>query len=724
MRGRFKILSKSLAVLIIHGLVFCIVTWPFALSPLTHIIGWPGDNLQHLWSLWWAKYAWLDLHQPLNQISVFYYPVGMNNPMVGATVWNQFVWLPVVLVFNPIVAYNVALVAAYVLTGLATYWLIVYITHSHPGALVGSLIFNFCAARMSHIYAHLPYLTIYLHVLYVLALLWFGRRPNWRRAFVLFIISSMAALVNFKLIIVFMLPISLVIVLYHLINGSDLKYRLTYSFYILISATFSSVLWSFFGLPLINSAINNQDYLLEFGAESNSASLLGFFVPSWRNPLLPDISEFKDFIKKVNGFWIECLVYIGFPAMFLAFSGVRGARRSVTHWLVLVIVCAILAMGPFLKLAGETITLQIEGLQYKAVMPWAYLSQLPFLGLLRTPSRFALAMMIGISILSGFGVSFILKSISNKLLRLVLPGMLGIMAVWEGVVVFPTRLFEPTAPAFFHHVAKEDKSAALLTLPASDPKNPSNLAWAGVELQMYHQTVHERPMTSGFIWRASSAAAGVVHQIQHIIAPDLFVDIINLNSDMIELLNSLSYSYVVVYKDNARGARVTGLSLQDLTRVRERLSKTLGAPIFEDAQILVFQVPDVKPRVPFVATYDGWYPVEYIHSDTPTRWSSSQASLFLYAPISQTVKLEVRYKPLMLTQTLELFGQDRQIPLNIVSHDDFITAISGPIEIGPHYNFIKILSRESCVEIDPFYFRRRRCVAFLFKEIKVIYERY
>ncbi len=53
--------------------------------------------------------------------------------------------LPVTVLFGPIIAYNAAVILAYVLTGLTTYGLIRYLTRNRAGALVGSVTLNFCA---------------------------------------------------------------------------------------------------------------------------------------------------------------------------------------------------------------------------------------------------------------------------------------------------------------------------------------------------------------------------------------------------------------------------------------------------------------------------------------------------------------------------------------------------------------------------------------------------
>lgn len=718
---------ESAAVLVIHAITFVIITWPFALSPLTRIIGWPGDNLQHLWSLWWAKHAWFDLNTRLWQVTAFYYPLGMDNPMVGATVWNQMLWLPVVLTVGPIVAYNAALSSAYILTGLTTYWLVLWVTRHRGGALFGSLAFAFCAARMSHIYAHLAYLTTYFIPLSVLALLWLSKRPDWKRAALLAATWCAAMLVNFKLIVTFLFPVSAVLALWQMQHFETTRLKWRYLISVAIAGLIAVGLWLIAGWPMLAATSNEAgDFLAQLGTESNSASLLGFLAPSWRNPLLPEIPALRSFLKQVNGFWIEDLVYIGIPTALLAVVGLRHFGRATSAWLALVVLCGVLALGPFLKIAGESITLLIEDQSHKVTLPWALLAQLPPLDLLRTPARLAQPMMLGLAILAGFGVAHLSRRLRGRpVLRIVIPGILAWIAVWEGVVVFPTRTFGPTAPPFFHQLATGGKPGAVLTFPAADPANPNNLAWAGVEIQMYHQTAHQRPMTSGFAWRVHPGVVGAVNQLQQAIDPVLFFDIVARPSNLADYLDSLGYAYVALYKDTRMFAnRPSGLSAEDIARIRERLIPQLGAPVYEDEVILVFEVPDTSRSTPFVAAYRGWYALERQPDGNARRWSQEQATLWARAPISRAVQIEMRYRPLSPTQTLRVLDGDRALALETRSDTDgFIVSRSMPLEIGPTPKLVTLVSETGCAPIEPVGGRFRRCVAFYFSDIRLVVDK-
>lgn len=722
---RWHLWLELALVVVAQILVFAITTWPFALSPLSRIIGWPGDNLQHLWSLWWAKHAWLDLRQSLGNVSVFYHPLGMDHSLMGTTVWNQFLLLPVTALFGPTIAYNTAVVLAYALTGLATYALIRYLTRSQAGALFGSVAFTFCAARMSHIYAHLANITMYWFPLGALALFWLNDKLTWRRAVVTGIVLWTGMLVNFKSIITFLMPVSVVLGSWFLSAAQSLRQKTRCALMLATVAAVAAGLWLPIGAPLLGTvAQGDGGFLFNFGVESNSASLLGFLAPSWRNPLLPDVPAAAEFLEKVNGFWIETLVYVGIATLALAVIGARAAGKQAVPWLILIAGCGILALGPFLKIAGEPVMLQIEGAQHKAALPWAYLAQLPVLNLLRTPGRFAQPMMLGVAVLAGFGAAWVHARLKGRpVIRPVALGALAFVAAFEGVVVFPTRTFGPSSPPFFRQIAQGGKPGALLTYPSLNPLNPGTFEWLGTELQMLHQTTHQRPITSGYIWRVDDTVYGAIDQLENAIDPAPGRDIFPKPDNLSAYLHSLGFAYVVVYKhqDTVSATRLNGARPDDVARIRPYLIETLGVPVYEDDEIVAFEVPDAAANAVFLATRQGWYGVEGRAEGHARRWTTNQASLYVRAPVSTTARLELEYRPFAPTYTLQLAYGDLPIGLSThVDSDSRLIARSEPFVIGPGQTSIRLTSEAGCSPVEPISTGFKRCVAFYVSRIELI----
>jgi hypothetical protein len=532
-------------------------------------------------------------------------------------------------------------------------------------------------------------------------------------------------LVNFKSIITFMMPVSIVLSAWLLSTHQSIRRRIRVALMLAFAAAIAIGLWLPIAFPLLRSSVQNHGgFLLNFGTESNSASLLGFLAPSWRNPLLPAAPELADFLKKVNGFWIETLVYVGVGTLALAVIGMRAAGKQAAPWLILIAGCGILALGPFLKIAGEPVLLQIEGVQHKAALPWAYLAQLPVLSLLRTPSRFAQPMMLGIAVLAGFGAARMHAQLKGRpITRLVALGTLAFVAAFEGVVVFPTRTFGPSVPPFFRQIAQSGKPGALLTYPSLNPLNPGTFEWLGTELQMLHQTVHQRPITSGYIWRVDDSVYGAIAQLENAIDPALGRDIFPKPDNLPAYLHSLGFAYVVVYKhqDAVSATRLNGARPDDIARIRPYLIEALGAPVYEDDGIMAFQVPDAAAGAVFLATQKGWYGVEAEAEGSARRWMTDQASLYVRAPVSTTARLELEYSPFAPTYTLQLAYGD--VPIGLSTHvdtDGRWSVRSEPFEVGPSQTSIRLTSESGCSPIEPMDVGFRRCVAFYVSKIELI----
>lgn len=466
-------------------------------------------------------------------------------------------------------------------------------------------------------------------------------------------------------------------------------------------------------------------FLMNFGSQSNSVSLLSLLLPSWRNPLLPRVPAIVELAKQANSFWIETLAYIGIPALTLAVLGIRAAGKRADPWLMLVVLCGILALGPFLKITREAVVLEIEGAQHKATLPWAFLSQLPMLNLLRTPGRFAQPMMLGIAVLAGFGAAHAYRRLGQRwVARPALLGMLAFIAAFEGIVAFPTQTFGAPAPTFFKELARGGKPGALLTYPSLEPNNRRNFAWLGTHLQMFHQTTHARPITSGYVWRVDDAVYGAVNQLENAIHPAPGRDILPKPSDLPAYLNSLGFAYVVIYKHHqgvtATNARLSGAPPEDVAQVRNYLVRTLGLPVYEDDGILVFETPESATDETFLATWRGWYGVEQQPDGTARRWTSGRATLYVRTPVSQTVQMQIQYSPYAPTHTLQLQYGSAPIRLSIENGPQGqLTARSEPFVVGPNETIIALISPEGCAPIEPIGNRFNRCVAFYVSRIEL-----
>jgi sorbitol-specific phosphotransferase system component IIC len=172
----------------------------------------------------------------------------------------------------------------------------------------------------------------------------------------------------------------------------------------------------------------------------------------------------------------------------------RGWRSPIAFFVLLVVVGWWLSLGPRPQSWGRE--LNAPGL-------YALLYQyVPGFDGLRVPARFAVLVMLGLSVLSGFAVRDVLRRRPAAG-----PAMLALAALFlaestpapipvnvtasDKYLAPPSRVFPPwQAPPAYQHLATLPASTVVLELPFGDP------AW---ELRyVYYSTVHWRPLVNGY----------------------------------------------------------------------------------------------------------------------------------------------------------------------------------------------------------------------------------
>jgi len=97
----------------------------------------PGDNLEYVYKVWWFKHALFELSPatPFFNPDAFY-PFGYPVTLSETTLSNTIPALPLTLVFGEVVAYNLTLLASFILSALGMYLLVFGWTHSRSAAFV------------------------------------------------------------------------------------------------------------------------------------------------------------------------------------------------------------------------------------------------------------------------------------------------------------------------------------------------------------------------------------------------------------------------------------------------------------------------------------------------------------------------------------------------------------------------------------------------------------
>lgn len=566
-----------LAVFAAYLAIAVLVTLPAVLTSGTRLIGWTyGDAYETAHHMWWIRYA-LQTGQSPFFVSNMAYPAGID----GITLWSNPLhffpgWLLTAALPLP-AAYNVQVLGTLALNGLSLYAAMRSRTFGGLAllpAFAAGLVFMLYPTMQAHLGAgHGGLLVQWPLALAAWALLRL-RECGGRRALALAAGACALTGAGHPLQPIYALaPLAAVLLAWLLLRheraaagrvllavllgmGALLAY---------LAPTFAAV----FGTPAIAEAGGSVRYSLD---------ALAPFTPSFLHPLYGQLA----YTRAVLGVNLdEGLAYVGAAALLLIAAGLRADRRA-RPWLALAALAFVLGLGPLLKLNDQPVTFIAERRVSFVTLPGALLAELPGLRVARTPGRFAFALALAVAIMAGYGAAW-LHGRWRRAGRIALVAVLALIAL-DYQTFWPV----PTAPG--------DIPAAVAALSARrDIRAVFDVPWRNLETAkagLYLQTAHAHALLAGQVTRATPADPARLSLLEAALDP--------------AALRDSGVDIVIVHR------------LQDDGTLAQRANERLGAPLYADERLLLFEVPpaDSAPR--------------YASADGPA--AADSRTLYVYAP--------------------------------------------------------------------------------------------
>ena len=215
---------------------------------------------------------------------------------------------------------------------------------------------------------------------------------------------------------------------------------------------------------------------------------LAYFVPNqnhaWfgdrtRSWLMPDRPDaFPEF---VGSFSIVAFVVIAVAAW---------RRLLPRFWVAFTGFFVWLSLGPFVHVAG---------INTYVIGPWALLRYVPVIGMARSPSRFAIVAVLGMSILVAFALEEWRRRYTTPRWA---AALLAVLLAAE-LVPAPRPLYSAAVPDVYRLIATTgDESGRLLELPTGIRDGTSSVGDFNAS-SAYFQTSHRRPLIGGYLSRVS-----------------------------------------------------------------------------------------------------------------------------------------------------------------------------------------------------------------------------
>lgn len=217
--------------------------------------------------------------------------------------------------------------------------------------------------------------------------------------------------------------------------------------------------------------------------------LLSFITPNPQHPLVRWFTE--DPLALRPTVFVEYTASLSLVAIAIIAVAIWRARyRPSAGWLAVTVGFALLALGPFLYIAGSNT--HVPG-------PWALLRYVPVVGLARMPSRFAIVASIGVSVLMAGALASLGARWPHR--RRLVGAVVGVLLVFE-LLPAPRTLYSAEISSIYDRIAADPRPVRVLVLPFGVRDG----TWEAGNFRprsLYHQTRHGKPIIGGYLSRVS-----------------------------------------------------------------------------------------------------------------------------------------------------------------------------------------------------------------------------
>ncbi len=520
--GQIKTLT---AVTLFFLLLALLATFPLVLGMTTHIYGpfYGTDMRGAVWHLWWYKQA---IHQGLDFASCPYVaaPFGADlsrEPVSWAALWLLFALLAPL---SPLACLNLLTLLTLTMTGLVSFLLVKRLTGHTAAALIAATAFTFAPYHLNKLAEFSFFFLGNWFVLFVLSLMFYHQNKN--RWTLLLAGLSLGVTAAFSPYYGFLGVVGLAVYgVFDALYAWRLRVRQDPRD-AGVRRLFKDALRSMAPLAVVAAvallfnapvAVNVIKALFAAGQGPGPAadipyvrSLKYLFAQSARplSYLLPAATHpvFGRFTQRMFGSFlygrgaIEQTLYVGWIPLFLAWSAYgewKKRRRQGLERTNGLLVREDYAIGLFLALTATAFFVSlppyIDLLIFKIYLPSYFLHKL--LPMFRAYARFGMVVMLGVSVLAGFGIKFLLERLRTRNAKGTLATLLFIGILFEFTNIPPWRATDISrTPEVYRWLALQPADVIV----AEYPMTLANSGEAQFEYDyQFYQTRHGRRLVNG-----------------------------------------------------------------------------------------------------------------------------------------------------------------------------------------------------------------------------------
>lgn len=599
-----------------------LLTWPLALHSGDSIPRGEPDSWQNIWNFWWMRHSLFERHANPFWTDLLFYPYRVNPPLgLYYHTLQPAISLPGALlsaVLGYALTYNLVIFFGFVATGWAMYALAYYFVQNRVAAFVAGAFYTFSVFHWHNLAQGqtsvfwLQWLPLYLWLLHKSIAPLRGERSGRQYPLLAGVVLALTIYTDLYYTL-YLLLYSAILFGWRLFlslktglkksQGTGDKSTALGWRELVGRVALILVVWGVAAAPLLFGMLTHRnDPAIQYseGIEIpilQSAALASFFTP----------------LRGTDRGWLP--YFIGYTTLALAFFGVLRGGRKGGWWLLLALGSLVMALGPYLRLDQQE---PVEQALKNLPLPYRLFSELPLINNSRSPIRFMALAQLGLAMLAGWGVLWLSEQFARlaSLKRYTLPVVSGLALLIFGLEtnVLPLALEKLPQPALFSQI-KNEPNYALLELPIT-------LHYIEDSKRMYYQTLHEHPISSGYISRKvfdyqrdPSSPFGYFFDVFPSKPEPIFVN--EKQNLPLRILNYYNFGYVINYKQDYKPGN------WQFSDTEKYLQELFGhGPDYQDELMTAYRVPTATtPQGPILWRTSGFYEVEKRADGVPFRWA-------------------------------------------------------------------------------------------------------
>ncbi len=445
-----------------------LLTLPFVLQ--RHVLFGDGDVWQVLWNFWWAKTA-LATHSNIFFTTYLHWPGGISLVFHTLSLANSIPAVFLQYVFGLVGALHIIIYLHFVLTGVAMYVFVRYLTQSRFAAFAAGYLFTFSQYHMMRSQGHLNLFAMEGIPLYMYFLFRLRETLSWKYAMYAALALAYAGFADLQYLL-YLFLFTLLYLFYALWQpaGSAFIKRAV------VMAGIAAVLLAPLLCPLLYQKYASHDHDV-YGHDPlvYSVDLESFFIPGAYS--LYEQQTFSVW-SAWTGYW-ESPSYLGYSIVLLSLLVLYWQRKKtlVWFWFAVAAVFLILSLGPYLHIGGAT--------HRNIPLPYIVMLKLPLLSLGGVVMRFSMMGIMALTILAAMAFA----EIQTRFRKGHLIALMCFVVVIAELFPAPIVTSPLDVPEFYQILINDPATYAIMDFSHDAPK------------VLYYQTLHHKPLIGGYTSR-------------------------------------------------------------------------------------------------------------------------------------------------------------------------------------------------------------------------------